>query len=391
MPHLFETAPSLPAETFDRLIHLRRALHRYPELAWQEQRTAVTIAASLRELGLEPRPIAETGLVVDLPGEVEGPIIALRADTDALPIHEQTGLPFASSRPGIMHACGHDGHSAMLVGAAALLCTRRRRLPVRLFWQPAEELGGGAEALIAEGVLDGVGLVFGGHIDPAFPTGELIVTDGTVNASTDTLRVVVKGQRAHAARPHQGVDAILAAAAIVTAAQSIVARELGPGEPAVLTFGTFHAGDAANVLAGEAVLEGTARAYSPAVRARLHAALARLAAGVAAAHGASAVVEVLSATPAVINAPGPTAIARRAAIAVVGAERVKPLPGPNMGGEDFAAYLERVPGAFIRFGAARPGAAFSPAHSSHFDFDEGAIAIGAAWLAAVATQDLGPG
>ena len=131
MPHLFETAPSLPAETFDRLIHLRRALHRYPELAWQEQRTAVTIAASLRELGLDPRPIAETGLVVDLPGEVAGPIIALRADTDALPIHEQTGLPFASCRPGIMHACGHDGHSAMLVGAAALLRDRRRRLPVR--------------------------------------------------------------------------------------------------------------------------------------------------------------------------------------------------------------------------------------------------------------------
>ncbi|MCA8926344.1 MAG: amidohydrolase [Planctomycetes bacterium] len=375
----------VPPSVFARMVDLRRDLHRHPELSWEEERTATRIAAELERLGLSVRRVAGTGLIADLPGAAPGPIVALRADTDALPVHEQTGLTFASEREGVMHACGHDGHSSMLLGAAELLLAGPPPpCPVRLLWQPAEERGAGAVALIEAGALEGVELIFGGHLDRRFPAGTLIVSEGPVNASTDTFRVEITGQQGHGARPHETLDAVVAGSLLVTSLQTVVSREVNPAHPSVLTVGTFQAGTAGNVIAGQALLEGTIRAQDPEVRQHLIASLKRIGQAIGMLHGAKVEVSVKDGTPPVINPPGATAIARRAALEVTDPELVVPLPNANMGGEDFAYYLERVAGCYIRYGGLVPGRESFPAHSSQFDFDEAALGCGAAWLARVA-------
>jgi hippurate hydrolase len=343
------------------------------------------VCERLEELGIAWRSAGGTGVVADLPGPAGVPAVALRADMDALPIEERTGLPFASQNEGIMHACGHDGHTAMLLGAAELLAGEPLAAPVRLLFQPAEEVGMGASALIEAGVLDGVGIVFGGHIDTGLPVGVMAVTAGVVNASADGFRIEVMGREGHAARPHQAIDAIVAASQVVVALQSIVAREIDPAQPAVVTVGRFEAGRAQNVIAGRAVLEGTIRSHDSEVRAMLHRAVARVAEATAAAHGAAATFEFLAGgTPAIRNEGPPLRLAREAAARVVGKENVTEIEKANLGGEDFACYLERVPGCFVRYGAAHAEGDERPAHSSRFDFDERALAVGAAWLAEVA-------
>ncbi len=376
------SAPS--AALCAQMIALRRDLHRHPELAWGERESAERVRVAVRDLGLEVRTLAGTGLVAELPGQQPGPFIALRADLDALPVHEATGLEFSSIRPGVMHACGHDAHSAMLFGAAALLLERPPPLPVRLLWQPAEETGTGAQVLVEHGVLDGVAAIFGGHVDNRYPAGMLVVSEGAVNASTDGFRITLEGRGGHGARPHEAVDAVLAAAALVGALQTIVSREVDPAEPAVLSVGSLRAGQAMNVIAETAALEGTLRALTPAVRERLRRSLVRVAEGVGATYGCQVQVAMLSGTPAVINTPDMTALAREAALLARGQSQVTPMVGVNLGGEDFGWYLERVPGAFVRFGAGRPGQRMAAAHSSRFDLDEGCLSAGAAWMAAVA-------
>ncbi|RME26070.1 MAG: amidohydrolase [Deltaproteobacteria bacterium] len=373
---------------FDRLVAFRRDLHRHPELSWQEHRTAERIEAHLVDLGLQPRRLAGTAVVVDLPGE-SGldpalPRVALRADTDALPVHEATGLPFASANPGVMHACGHDGHSSMLIGAAELLHRTPASLPVRLIWQPAEEKGAGAPALIEAGVLQGVGMIFGGHVDRRYPPGILVVTEGAVNASTDTFSIEIRGREGHGARPHEALDAVVVGSLLVTALQTIVSREVDPAQASVVTVGSFHAGSAPNIIAGRAVLEGTVRAQHDAVRQRLVGSLRRVVGAIGQLHGARIEFTHTPGTPALINRPEPTALARQAAIDTVGEDRVDTLHTANMGGEDFAFYLQHVPGCYIRFGARVPGREGFPAHSGEFDFHEDALATGAGWFYAVA-------
>ena len=369
-----------------RMVALRRDLHQRPELAHDEHLTAARVLEELDGLGLTVRSgVAGTGIVAELPGARPGPAIALRADMDALPIAEATGLPFASVHPGVMHACGHDGHSAMLLGAALLLLEGPPPpLPVRLIWQPAEELGAGALAMREAGALDGVAAIFGGHVDNRYPAGTIVVSEGAVNASTDGFRLTVRGRGGHAARPHETLDAVVVGAALVSALQTVVAREIDPAQPAVLSVCSFHAGRAPNVIAESAVLEGTLRALDPAVRGQLRAALGRVASGVAAAMGASVEVTLLAGTPPVINTAPMAALAATVATHAVGARRVLPLRGANLGGEDFGWYLERVPGAFVRFGAGTPGVEPQPAHSCRFDLDEGCLAAGALWMAGVA-------
>ncbi len=377
----------VPAAVFDRMVAIRRDLHRHPELSWQEERTAERASARLRELGIPQRRLAGTGIVADLPGRDGAPRVALRADMDALPIQEETGLPFASVHDGVMHACGHDGHTSMLLGAAELLAGERELpAPVRLIFQPAEETGNGAKAMVDAGALEGVAIVFGGHLDRTFPPGTVIVTDGVVNASTDTFRIRIVGQGAHAARPHEGVDAVVAGSFVVTALQAIVAREVNPAHPAVVTVGRFHAGSASNIMAGEAELEGTIRAHDPHVRDHLLHAVRRVAESVAALHHAAAQVTFRDPTPALRNAAPMAALARRAAGRVVPERAVTALRHANMGAEDFSWYLERVPGCYVRYGGQLRGRESPPAHSSRFDFDEDALAIGAAWLRAVALE-----
>lgn len=363
----------------DGLVAIRRDLHQHPELSWKEERTAAKVADRLRELGLTPRTgIARTGIIADIPGVRDGPLVALRADLDALPLEEETGLEFSSVRPGVMHACGHDGHVAILLGAAELLLRNDPPpVPVRLVFQPAEELAQGAKEMISAGALEGVQAIFGGHIDREFEIGTVVVSEGTVNACTDAFTITVAGRGCHAARPHQGVDAALIASQIVVALQTVVSRELDPGEPAVLTVGTIDAGRAPNVVADRAVLEGTLRAIHPATRNRLREALRRISESTASSLRGSAQVTFGTGTPPVINPAESVARARAAGAATVGEDSVVEMTYVNMGGEDFGYYLEELPGCFVRFGSITPGVEPTRQHSSKFDFDERVLEIGA--------------
>ena len=377
---------SMPKATQERMISLRRDLHRNPELSWGESRTAERIETELRALGLTPRRVAETGIVAELPGLQEGPFIALRADTDALPIQEETGLEFASERPGVMHACAHDGHTAMLVGAAELLLADPPPLPIRLLFQPAEEVAEGAKAMIKAGTLEGVARIFGGHIDRHYPAGTIALQAGAMNASTDTFEISIRGQDGHGARPHEAVDAIVVGSLLVTALQTIVSREVDPAHPSVVTIGRFSGGTAPNVIAGRAELSGTIRAQHATVREHLHRSIERIAGAIGTLHAASVTVEITEGTPPLLNDAPMAEIARAAALAVCGEQGVYGLRTANMGGEDFACYLDHAPGAYVRFGAVSEGRGGHPAHSSRFDFDERALVTGAAYFDRVARE-----
>ena len=382
----YDAACLIESDLYRRLVSVRRDLHRHPELSWHEQRTADQICEFLDDLGIAyQRDVAGTGVVARIPGTTEGPCIALRADMDALPIIEETGLPFGSQVPGVMHACGHDGHTSMLLGAATLLAADNDLIaPVRLIFQPAEETGEGAKAMIDAGVLDDVAMIFGGHVDRHFPVRSIAITDGAVNASSDRFSITITGQGGHAARPHETIDAVVVGSLMVIALQTIVSREVNPAHPSVVTVGRFDAGTASNVIAGQALLEGSIRAQDQEVRESLYRAIERMAESIGQLHGAAVDIRIDLGTPAVINRPECTDIARRAASRAVGQGKVVRMNTANMGGEDFSYYLERVPGCYVRFGTARDGVEQYPAHSSKFDFDEEAIAVGAAYYRAIA-------
>jgi amidohydrolase len=380
---------SIKPSLFERTVALRRDLHRHPELSWQEQKTTDRLARELDRLGIAHRRPLQTGLIADLDGPPDVPVIALRADIDALPIHEETDLEFASTVDGVMHACGHDAHAAMLVGAAELLLTGPDPLPapVRLIFQPAEEVGAGAQAMIEAGALEGVGAIFGAHVDGHFQTGVIAVVEGTVNASSDAFRISIHGQQGHAARPHETVDAVVVGSLIVMAVQTIVSREIDPAHPSVLSIGRFEAGSASNVIAGSAILEGTIRAQEPEVRDHLRRSLERMCASVGQLHEARIDFELEEGTPPLVNREPMVSVARAAAESTVGRERVRDaVRGANMGGEDFSWYLKNLPGCYARLGARAPGTSTHPAHSSRFVLDEDVLATGAAWLAEVARQ-----
>jgi len=381
---------SLPDnELFLWMREVRRRLHAQPELAFAEQQTAALIMAELDRLGVSYRAglAGGTGIRAEL-GADRGGCIALRADMDGLPIREETGLDFASRNKGVMHACGHDGHVAMLLGAVQLL--RDIRLPGRVafLFQPAEESGGGAEAMIRDGALDGVDMIFAGHIDTHYPVGQITVDSGLICSYTDPFSITVRGRGGHAARPHEAVDAAVVAAHLVMSIQTLVSRRVNPVRSAVVTVGRIEAGTVHNVIAEHARLEGTVRCADPETRQLILAGLARLVRGMRGMCDAIIELDFFSGLPAVINDEQAARRARSAAVHVVGREQVVSQGGPSLGGEDFAFYQQRVPGCLVRFGAAGPDHAAGPAHSSCFDFDEHALSIGAAWLAQVAREAL---
>lgn len=385
--------PPVAPGLLERITSFRRDLHRHPELSWEEHRTSEQICRFLEELGIDYEDgVAKTGIVARLPGRNDSKgCIALRADIDALPIPEETELSFASENEGVMHACGHDGHTSILLGAASLLAKEDLPVPVKLLFQPAEETGDGARAMMAAGVLDDVAMIFGGHIDRHYPLGTIVVTDGAVNASSDSFRIEIAGKGGHAARPHETVDAVVVGSLLVIAIQTIVSREVNPAHPSVVTVGQFMAGTAHNVISDHACLSGTIRSQEPEVRVALDAAIRRIANSIGDLHGAKVKVEIETGTPAVINPPEIAAISREAAIAVTGEENVCPLKVANMGSEDFGYYMEECPGCYVRFGSIAEGQEPHPAHSSRFDFDERTLGFGAAYyhkLVEVASRHL---
>lgn len=384
----------LEGELYERLVAVRRDFHQHPELSWKEERTAQKIAAYLEELGIDYQAgVAGTGIVATLPGrDATRGVITLRADIDALPIHEETGLEFSSQNDGVMHACGHDGHTTILLGAASLLVREAELpVPVKLIFQPAEETGKGSLAMIESGALDDTAMIFGGHIDRHYPLGSIIVTDGAVNASSDSFAITISGKGGHGGRPHETVDAVVVGALLVTALQTIVSREVNPAHPSVVSVGTFEAGTASNVIASHAKLTGTIRAQDPEVRDYLHQSIRRISDAVGQLHGAEVEAEIITGTPPVINSESMAELAREAATNVVGAASVYPLEIANMGAEDFAYYMERFAGCYVRFGTVVSEHEAWPAHSSRFDFDEKTIGIAAAYyreLALVAGRQL---
>ncbi|HEU4631351.1 MAG TPA: M20 family metallopeptidase [Gemmatimonadaceae bacterium] len=379
--------PLLPEPLRARLVALRRDLHAHPELSGAEHETRARLEAALRELvpGARVDRVAETGLVARVAGREPGaPVVALRGDIDALPIREDTGLPFASTVPDVMHACGHDVHAAWAVGAAALLAATPARGDVLVVLQPAEETGRGARAVLDTGALADARAIFGAHVDRRFVVGEVVAEPGPVAASADSFTVEFVGRGAHAARPHEGSDPIVGAAALVLALQTIVARRLAPADAGVVTVGMLQAGSAPNVIPGTARLVGTLRAIAPETRSLLHDELHRIAAGVAITHRLEVHVDIEQGPPPIVNPAAPVGWARDAVTRLLGPEALRPLGTLNLGGEDFAHYLEHLPGCFLRIGAREPDGEIIPAHSPRFHAAEESIAVGAAVLAETA-------
>jgi hippurate hydrolase len=371
---------------------IRRHLHQHPELAFAEFATARCIAEELKKMGIPCREqVGRTGIVATLGSrETDAPCVALRADMDALPILEQTGLPFASEVPGVMHACGHDGHVAMLLGAAALLKAQEAELPGRvvLLFQPAEEGDGGAQGMIDEGGVDGVNMIFAGHIDRLYGVQEIVVQPGLISAYTDEFTIEIRGPGGHGAKPQETSDCILAAAQLITSLQGIVARETHPCSPAVITVGTIHGGTAANVIASEVILTGTLRTTSPETRAGCLASLQRMTLAMEQLHRVATSFTCAEGYPPVINDPGAASIAAEVAATIVGPDKVRSQPQPSLGGEDFSFFLQRIPGCMVRFGAKHTELHDAPAHSPRFDFDEAVLPTGAHFLAQTAIRAL---
>lgn len=379
------TSPLTPDEQLVAwMTEIRRAIHQYPELSLQEFRTAEFVAGKLAELAIPyKKGIAGTGIVASLGEKKHGTkTVALRADMDALPITEKTGLPFSSQNPGVMHACGHDGHMAMLLGAAALL-KRLPQLPgqIVLLFQPAEEEEGGAGKMIAEGVLAGVDAIFGGHIERHYAVGEIAVQPGLICAFTDEFKIIIRGPGGHAAKPHESIDCIVAASFLVTNLQTLVSRETNPVFPAVVTVGKINGGTASNVIADQVVLEGTIRTTHPEAREKIFSSLRRMVQAVQDLYKAETQLQLTAGYPPVINDPVISEVARKAARQTVGENGVKSQPYPSLGGEDFSFFLKQVPGCFVRFGAGREDLPNANAHSPIFDFDERVLPIGAEFLA----------
>lgn len=388
MSALVEEARNLQS----RLVEWRRYLHQHPEVGAEVPETAAFVAARLKDMGLSVRQgVGGHGVVGVLEGARPGPCFAIRADMDALSITEETGLPFASKYPGRMHACGHDGHMAMALGAAQVLAAVRDRLPgsVRFVFQPAEEGPGGAKPMIEDGVLENprVGAIIGLHMGVIWdvPSGSVGVMPGPMMAAMDRVDITIRGKGGHGAMPHKTVDAVCVGSQVVCALQTVVSRRVSPLEPAVVTIGSFHSGTAFNIIAGTATLEGTVRCLSESLRQRMPGYIEGIVRGVASGMGAEYEFKYTWQYPVLENDPEFTEFFAGVAREVLGSERVIQLPEPTMGGEDMAFFLKEVPGTFFFLGSGTPerGTAH-PHHNPRFDIDEEVLWIGTALFAETA-------
>ena len=363
-----------------QLRQIRRDIHKHPELGFEEVRTQALCRAWLEARGYAPRVCAETGLIADLDADARGPVIALRADLDCLPMHEPTDIAHRSVYPGKAHKCGHDGHTAILLGVADLLARYREEVGgnVRLLFQPAEEgvRGGRAKVMVAEGALAGVAEVYGLHNWPGFPKGQVHVKAGAMLAQVHTLKLTIFGKGGHASQPQMCRDPIVAGAHLVSALQTVVARGLGYTGGAVLSITQFSSGTTHNVIPDTAQLQGTVRSFDPAVGERVLARLREVVEGTAASFGVKIDLEVEAGYPVTRNDPRCAAAVARVAVAQLGAARVSEQDLPCAGGEDFAYLAQAVPGAYFFVGAGRDGEDTPVCHHPDFDFDDDLIPTG---------------
>ncbi|MFY9431135.1 MAG: M20 family metallopeptidase [Acetomicrobium sp.] len=362
----------------DYVIDLRREFHMYPERSGEEFRTSQRVKEELDKLGIPYTTAGGTGVIGIIKGEKPGKTVALRADMDALEVYEKNDIPYKSKTDGLMHACGHDGHTAMLLGAAKVLSMIKNELKgcVKLFFQPAEEIAQGALKMIDDGAMEGVDSVFAIHLWSGLPMGKISVEAGPRMAAVDVFDITVNGKGGHGSAPHEGVDALVAASDIVMALQTIVSRELSPLEPVVVTVGKLVAGTRFNVLASEAKLEGTNRYFNPKIKDVLPQAIERMAKNVAAGYRAEAHLNYQFATSPVINDPECSALATRAVEKILGKDGLIEYE-KVMGGEDFAEFLKKAPGALALVGIGNEEKKTTyPHHHPNFNIDEDALEIG---------------
>ena len=391
---MMEISPEVKALSAE-MTSLRRDLHAHPELGFQEVRTAGIIAKRLTELGYTVRTgLGKTGVTGLLKGGKPGKTVLLRADIDALPIREETDVPWRSETVGVMHACGHDAHTAMGLVAAEILAKEAPSLAGDLFFvfQPAEELLIGAEAMLKDGALEGVraDAAFAIHVMNRWPTGTVAICDGAAMTSADKLMLTITGRGGHGASPHLAIDPIVASAQIITALQTLVSRETPPLSTAVLSLTTLKAGTAFNIIPDAVEMTGTLRCFDAALREKLLASLRRTAEGLAASLRCTARVESQFLTPALLNDPAVTAVARQVATTIVGESRVV-VAEPLTGSDDVAYFFQKVPGCYAFVGSAKPEWSPAPAaHNAKFDIDESAMKIGTEFLVRAARAALQP-
>ena len=364
------------------MVSLRRHFHQHPEKSMEERETTAFIMAQLNEIGIPHRKLSPSGVVAEIAGGRPGKTVALRADMDALTIQEETGLPFASEAEGLMHACGHDLHMAGLLGAARLLWQERQSLGgnVRLIFQPGEEVGKGAKAVIEQGGMEGVDMVFGMHNMPSLPAGTVAGSKGPVFSAADYFKITIQGKAGHGATPEDAIDATVAASALVMNLQPLVSREISSLESLVITVGQLHSGTRFNIISGEAVLEGTVRSFDPAIHHMVPGAMERVVEGIARAYRVEATLEYDKVAKACVNEEGFTELCLRSAGKVA---QVAP-EGRQMIAEDFSEYMQLCPGAFFLYGS---GCEY-PLHSDHFAGDEQALITACAMYAQVAVDAL---
>jgi amidohydrolase len=380
----------LAAEAEPRLIEIRRDLHQHPELGFEEVRTAGVVAAELARLGVAHRTgVGRTGVVGTIEGGRPGPVLAIRADMDALPIQERTGLAFASASPGLMHACGHDIHTSTLLGVAAVLQAMAPRLSgtVRLLFQPAEETLGGAAAMMEDGALEGVDRALGFHNQPDLAAGLFGYARGACLAASDRFDLEVQGRSGHAAHPDLAVDPIVAAAELITQLQTVVSREVNPIHPCVVTVGAIHGGTVHNIIPDTVQVRGTVRTLHAPARDIAEAAIRRLCAGIEAGMRVRVAVDYRRGVPALVNDDAVLDATVASVRAQFGDEMVEE-GVPSLGGEDFALMAERVPGFQLRIGSGAPGRA-DKLHNSDYQPDERCIGLGVQALSRAAVDWLG--
>lgn len=386
----------LAEKQVSRLTELRHHFHSNPELSWQEIETTRKIAEILKELGFENIKTGfggtESGLTADLNSHKEGPMVALRADIDALPLSEENDIPYRSTREGVMHACGHDAHTTMLLGAAKILAEIKDELPgkVRLIFQPAEEHGikSGAETMINEGVLEGVDGIIGLHIWSSVPSGKIGFRNGPIMASADIWEISVKGKGGHGSMPHKAIDPTIAAATVITTMQTVVSREIDPQDTAVLSLGQINSGSAPNIIPESATLKGNIRTTSRETRAAIPEKMDRIMKGICDAMRCDGNLNFTNIYPVTVNDEGLTDLARNIAFEMWGEDKIQKAP-LLMGSEDFSYYGEKVPGTFFLLGCGNEEKGTNNQHHSpRFNIDDDVLPSGSAMLAGFAWKFL---